>query len=284
MHRQLLLAVFVGGPRLVAAQNSDRNGTNSKSSAVAGVLITFAILLLLCCGVKCRLNRTAPTPLARPIAPSYFPRPRASPNHYTNPGNSGIMSPLPWRPLPPRSPALPPSDSEYPSAAAADYTPPPYVKDGGDAVVYDPPGLYILRPEVLESNFYAYRVTGDTKYLDRAASAIDAFNKYLLAPDGAYAGITDVNNAANHGGWGIMESFWFAEVLKYLYLTFDDPEHISVDEYVFNTECQPFKAPPALDAYNGSGGLLPAKPFTVHEGAKFWAAAAPVPSGLTLLR
>ncbi|KAJ7616955.1 seven-hairpin glycosidase [Mycena polygramma] len=144
-------------------------------------------------------------------------------------------------------------------------------------------GLYILRPEVLESNFYAYRVTGDTKYLDRAASAIDAFNKYLLAPDGAYAGITDVNNATNPGLWDIMESFWFAEVLKYLYLTFDDPEHISVDEYVFNTECQPFKAPPALDAYNGSGGLLPAKPFTAHGGAKFGTAAAPVPSGLTLL-
>ena len=31
---------------------------------------------------------------------------------------------------------------------------------------------YILRPEVLESNFYAWRVTGNEKYLKRAASAI----------------------------------------------------------------------------------------------------------------
>ena len=59
------------------------------------------------------------------------------------------------------------------------------------------------------------------------------------------------------------QSFFFAEVLKYLYLTFDDPEHISLDEcelyfalymkhslrvtlvVVFNTECHPFKAGPA---------------------------------------
>jgi len=42
-----------------------------------------------------------------------------------------------------------------------------------------------------------------------------------------------------------MQSFWFAEVLKYLYLTFDDPNHISLDSYVFNTEGHPFPAGPA---------------------------------------
>ena len=73
---------------------------------------------------------------------------------------------------------------------------------------------YYLRPEVLESNFYAWRVTGDTKYLDRAASAIDSFNKYLRAPVG-YAGIYDVTSA-NSTKIDDMESFWFAEVLKYL--------------------------------------------------------------------
>lgn len=73
---------------------------------------------------------------------------------------------------------------------------------------------YILRPEVLESNFYAYRATGDRKYLDRAAAAIDSINKYLAVAD-AFAGIDDVNNVdAPH--FDHMESFWFAEVLKYL--------------------------------------------------------------------
>ncbi|KAJ7824748.1 glycoside hydrolase family 47 protein [Mycena olivaceomarginata] len=123
---------------------------------------------------------------------------------------------------------------------------------------------YILRPEVLESNFHAWRVTGDTKYLDRAASAIDSFNKFLPATV-AFAGLNNVNSV-NGGLIDDEESFWFAEVLKYLYLTFDDPAHISLDEWVFNTECQPFKAPPALDSYAGSGTLVKAKPFKVQSG------------------
>jgi mannosyl-oligosaccharide alpha-1,2-mannosidase len=37
------------------------------------------------------------------------------------------------------------------------------------------------------------------------------------------------------------ESFWMAETLKYLYLIFDDPERISLDDWVFNTEAHPLK-------------------------------------------
>ena len=54
---------------------------------------------------------------------------------------------------------------------------------------------YALRPEVLESNFYAWRVTGDPKYLDRAAAAIASFERYLKVKEtGGYAGIYDVDN------------------------------------------------------------------------------------------
>ncbi|KAJ7185551.1 glycoside hydrolase family 47 protein [Mycena filopes] len=124
---------------------------------------------------------------------------------------------------------------------------------------------YIMRPEVLESNFHAWRVTGNTKYLDRAAGAIDSFNKYLAVNDG-FAALNDVNSA--DGGFiDDMQSFWFAEVLKYLFLTFDDPKHISLDDWVFNTECQPFKAPPALNSYSGSGHYVTnPRPFTVQAG------------------
>jgi len=121
---------------------------------------------------------------------------------------------------------------------------------------------YILRPEVLESNFYAWRVTGDIKYLDRAASAIESFNKYL-STNGAFSGIDDVNNAQSTR-INDTESFWFAEVLKYLYLTFDDPTHISLDEYVFNTEAHPFKLPPGKGKY-GSGQL----PTSTSVGKSF---------------
>ncbi|KAF7299582.1 alpha-1,2-Mannosidase [Mycena chlorophos] len=117
---------------------------------------------------------------------------------------------------------------------------------------------YIQRPEVLESNFYAWRITGNTKYLDRAVSAIESFNKWLTVP-GGFASLNDVNDFSA-GYIDIMESFWFAEVLKYLYLTFDDPNHISLNDYVLNTECHPIQAPPALNQY-GSGKMIPHKPF-----------------------
>ncbi|KAJ7856773.1 glycoside hydrolase [Mycena leptocephala] len=133
---------------------------------------------------------------------------------------------------------------------------------------------YIMRPEgthggtkKAESHFVyslSCSVAGDTKYLDRAVSAIDTFNKFMPATV-AFAGLINVNSV-NGGLIDDMESFWFAEMLKYLYFTFDDPTHISLDDFVFNTECQPFKAPSALDSYAGSGSLVKAKPFTVQSG------------------
>ena len=38
-----------------------------------------------------------------------------------------------------------------------------------------------------------------------------------------------------------MESFWFAETLKYFYLIFADPDLVSLDEFVLNTEAHPFR-------------------------------------------
>lgn len=41
----------------------------------------------------------------------------------------------------------------------------------------------------------AWRVTGDTKYLDRAASAIESFNKYMTSPDfKGYAALRNVDD------------------------------------------------------------------------------------------
>ena len=79
---------------------------------------------------------------------------------------------------------------------------------------------YILRPEVLESNFYAWRVTGDSKYLDRAKTAAEKFREHLRVPDGeyaGYAGLWDVDDK-KRGQIDDTESFWYAEVLKYLYV------------------------------------------------------------------
>ncbi|KAI9438671.1 glycoside hydrolase family 47 protein [Lactarius indigo] len=114
---------------------------------------------------------------------------------------------------------------------------------------------YIQRPEVLESNFYAWRVTGDRKYIDRARSAVKNFNKYLKVSTGGFAGIDDVNDQ-HTTKIDRTQSFWFAEVLKYLYLTFDEPSHISLNDYVFNTEAHPLLAPQEESSLR-SGQLRP---------------------------
>jgi len=95
---------------------------------------------------------------------------------------------------------------------------------------------YILRPEVLESNFYAWRVTGDAKYLDRAAQAIKSFQTYLTVSTGGYTGIMDVTDNGASGQPRVRvddtESFWFAEVLKYLYVDLL-LESIKIDFFFF---------------------------------------------------
>ena len=40
-----------------------------------------------------------------------------------------------------------------------------------------------------------------------------------------------------------MESFWTGETLKYFYLLFSEPDLISLDKYVFNTEAHPLLRP-----------------------------------------
>lgn len=134
---------------------------------------------------------------------------------------------------------------------------------------------YVLRPEVIESNFYAWRATGDKKYYDRAVNVINSFNKYLTLINGdkidGYAGIEDVNDP-NTQKIDSSESFWYAEVLKYLYLTFSSPDYISLDEYVFNTECHPFKAPPISIQY-GSKTVLPGQSFETGDESE----SAPLP-------
>ena len=68
---------------------------------------------------------------------------------------------------------------------------------------------------MLESNFYAWRVTGDQKYLDRALSAAQSLEKFCKVND-AFAGINDVR-VTNSPFIDDTQSFFFAEVMKYLY-------------------------------------------------------------------
>ena len=98
---------------------------------------------------------------------------------------------------------------------------------------------YILRPEVIESYFYLWRMTKDNKYRAWAWDAAQALDKYCRTENG-YSGITNVYEK-QPGLDDVQQSFFLAETLKYLYLIFSDDDVISLDEYVLNTEAHPFR-------------------------------------------
>jgi mannosyl-oligosaccharide alpha-1,2-mannosidase len=80
---------------------------------------------------------------------------------------------------------------------------------------------YKLRPEVMESYYYAYRVTKDRKYQDWAWDAFVAIVAHTKTRNG-FAPISNVNKVG--GGWKQLrqESFFFSELLKYAYLIFSE--------------------------------------------------------------
>ncbi|KAL8822876.1 MAG: hypothetical protein Q9191_006398 [Dirinaria sp. TL-2023a] len=135
------------------------------------------------------------------------------------------------------------------------YTPPPiptqeeYVK----ARIRDerlPPGVvseaakltdHAHRPEAIESVFIMWRITGDNYWRKKGWQMFEAVHKATVADYGASA-IMDVTSETPVT-LDEMESFWLAETLKYFYLLFSDPDLISLDDYVLNTEAHPFKRP-----------------------------------------
>jgi mannosyl-oligosaccharide alpha-1,2-mannosidase len=78
-------------------------------------------------------------------------------------------------------------------------------------------GNYILRPEVIESFYYAYRATGDQTYRDWAWNAFVAINTTARTGSG-FAELKDVNQPNGGGFMDFQDSFLFAEVMKYSYL------------------------------------------------------------------
>jgi mannosyl-oligosaccharide alpha-1,2-mannosidase len=118
--------------------------------------------------------------------------------------------------------------------------------------VVDP--RFRLRPEYLESLFYAYRITGAQKYRDWAWDAFTAMERWCKT-DYGFGGITDVMAGWEAGGedreevdireevqWlDEQESFWAAETLKYAWMTFSSVNETRLEEWVFSTEGHPFR-------------------------------------------
>lgn len=100
---------------------------------------------------------------------------------------------------------------------------------------------YILRPEAIESIFIWYRISGDKSYQDKAWTMFEQIEQNTRT-DIANAALDDVTVSPPTKA-DRMESFWMAETLKYFYLTFTEPDVVSLDEFVFNTEAHPFRRP-----------------------------------------
>ncbi|KAB2093335.1 hypothetical protein ES319_A02G090300v1 [Gossypium barbadense] len=95
----------------------------------------------------------------------------------------------------------------------------------------------ILRPETVESLFYLWRLTGNKTYQEWGWNIFQAFEKNSRIESG-YVGLKDVNTGIKDNK---MQSFFLAEMLKYLYLLFSPPTVIPLDEWVFNTEAHPLR-------------------------------------------
>ncbi|OAY81363.1 Mannosyl-oligosaccharide 1,2-alpha-mannosidase MNS1 [Ananas comosus] len=116
----------------------------------------------------------------------------------------------------------------------------------------------ILRPETVESLMYLYRLTGNKTYQEWGWNIFQAFEKNSRIESG-YVGLKDVNTGAKDN---MMQSFFLAETLKYLYLLFSPPSLISLDEWVFNTEAHPLRIVPRNDKAEAVSRGADANPIT----------------------
>ncbi|CAG5867334.1 unnamed protein product [Menidia menidia] len=119
-------------------------------------------------------------------------------------------------------------------------------------------GQHLLRPEFAESTYYLYKATGDPYYLRVGQSIVEKLNAYARVPCG-FAAVQDVRTGMHEDR---MDSFFLAEMFKYLYLLFSEKSQlpIDIDEYIFTTEAH----------------LLPVSLSTTQAPCQGNATAAPV--------
>ena len=96
---------------------------------------------------------------------------------------------------------------------------------------------YELRPEIIESAYYLHHFTGDPRYGEMGKTFLESLRAYCRT-DAAYAALSDVEKKTKKDE---MESFFFAETLKYLYLLYAPPDTIDLSKVVFNTEAHPIR-------------------------------------------
>ncbi|KAI9617084.1 hypothetical protein H4Q26_010722 [Puccinia striiformis f. sp. tritici PST-130] len=98
---------------------------------------------------------------------------------------------------------------------------------------------YIGRPETIESVYYMWRITGDRQWQDRGWRMFTSWMESCVTNFG-FANLDNVNRLPPQHS-DSQQSFVLAETFKYYYLLFSEPDLISLDDYVLNTEAHPFR-------------------------------------------
>eukprot|EP00746_Dinoflagellata_sp_MGD_P165945 gnl/MRDRNA2_/MRDRNA2_95517_c0_seq1.p1 gnl/MRDRNA2_/MRDRNA2_95517_c0~~gnl/MRDRNA2_/MRDRNA2_95517_c0_seq1.p1 ORF type:complete len:717 (+),score=131.82 gnl/MRDRNA2_/MRDRNA2_95517_c0_seq1:51-2201(+) len=113
--------------------------------------------------------------------------------------------------------------------------------EGKDMRIWPGASHYLLRPETAEAIYYMFYYTGDPKYRRMAGEIMMGIEQWAKSPYG-YSAIADVRQTPPHKK-DEMESFFLAETLKYLYLTFvpNPRKVVDFNEFVFNTEAHPLR-------------------------------------------
>ncbi len=96
---------------------------------------------------------------------------------------------------------------------------------------------YPLRPEIVESTYYLYHYTKDSKYLRMGEGLWKDFVKHCRTDEG-YASLKSVVTKEKADS---MQSFLFAETFKYFYLLFAPMKTVNFDKVIFNTEAHPMR-------------------------------------------
>lgn len=95
--------------------------------------------------------------------------------------------------------------------------------------------VYLLRPENIESCFYLFRATQHYDYLWMGKLMFEDILAHCKT-ETAFAALRDIRTFEKMNS---MESFFFAETLKYAYLLFADEKEADLSKIVFNTEAHP---------------------------------------------
>jgi mannosidase alpha-like ER degradation enhancer 2 len=97
---------------------------------------------------------------------------------------------------------------------------------------------YPLRPEIVESTYYLYKLTDDPQSYDYMGEVLWKDFVQHCRTDDAYAALKNVITKEKSDS---MQSFLFAETFKYFYLLFSPPDTLDFRNVIFNTEAHPIK-------------------------------------------